>query len=57
MSYNINGHEIEVNFPVDSISSNKNSIAFTDGNGKTKTTFAKRTEALSFLKWLVSKNK
>lgn len=28
MSYKINGHEITVNFPVDSISVNKTSIAF-----------------------------
>lgn len=57
MSYNINGHEITVNFPVNSISSNKNSIAFTDSLGKTKTTFSKRTEALTFMKWLLSANK
>ncbi|ARD22653.1 hypothetical protein Q4601_03780 [Shewanella sp. 1_MG-2023] len=57
MSYNINGHEITVNFPVNSISSNKNSIAFTDSQGKTKTTFSKRTEALKFMKWLITANK
>ncbi|QBF84469.1 MULTISPECIES: hypothetical protein [Shewanella] len=57
MSYNLNGHEIVVDFPVDSISSNKNSIAFTDRKGKTKQTFTKRTEALRFMKWLISTNK
>ncbi|GIU52679.1 hypothetical protein [Shewanella sp. KT0246] len=57
MSYNINGHEITVNFPVNSISSNKNSIAFTDSQGKTKTTFSKRTEALKFMKWLITADK
>ncbi|QIR14412.1 hypothetical protein [Shewanella aestuarii] len=57
MSYHVNGHEITVNFPVNSISSNKNSIAFTDSQGKNKTTFAKRTEAINFLKWLISSNK
>lgn len=57
MSYHTNGHEITVNFPVNSISSNKNSIAFTDSNGKSVKTFSKRTEALKFLKWLVSSNK
>ncbi|MFC3185382.1 hypothetical protein ACFOD0_00530 [Shewanella intestini] len=57
MSYHLNGHEIVVNFPVDSISSNKNSIAFTDTNGKTMKTFTKRTEALRFMKWLLTANK
>ncbi|ABV37286.1 conserved hypothetical protein [Shewanella sediminis HAW-EB3] len=57
MSYNINGHEITVNFPVDSISLNKSSIAFTDSQGKNRQTFSKRTEALSFMKWLLSSNK
>ncbi|RTR32100.1 hypothetical protein [Shewanella atlantica] len=57
MSYNINGHEITVNFPVDSISVNKSSIAFTDSQGKNRQTFSKRTEALSFMKWLLSGNK
>ena len=57
MSYNINGHEISVSCPVNSISSNKNSIAFTDSLGKNKKTFSKRTEALNFMKWLISANK
>jgi len=57
MSYQFNGHEITVNFPVNSISSNKNSIAFTDSLGKNKTTFSKRIEALNFMKWLISSNK
>ncbi|GGB59467.1 hypothetical protein K8B83_11395 [Shewanella inventionis] len=57
MSYNINGHEISVSFPVNSISSNKNSIAFTDSLGKNKKTFSKRTEALNFMKWLITANK
>ena len=57
MSYKINGHEITVNFPVDSISVNKTSIAFTDRRGKNKQTFSKRTEALNFMKWLLSANK
>lgn len=57
MSYNVNGNEITVNFPVDSISINKTSIAFTDKQGKNKQTFSKRTEALKFVKWLVSSNK
>ncbi|WP_394203653.1 hypothetical protein [Shewanella waksmanii] len=57
MSYNVNGHEITVNFPVDSISVNKTSIAFTDSVGKNKQTFTKRTEALKFMKWLLSGNK
>ncbi len=57
MSYNSNGHEITVNFPVDSISINKTSIAFTDRQGKNKQTFSKRTEALKFVKWLISANK
>lgn len=39
MSYKINGHEITVNFPVDSISVNKTSIAFTDRQGKTDRLF------------------
>lgn len=57
MSYNINGHEITVNFPVDSISVNKTSIAFTDRQGKNKQTFSKRVEAITFMKWLLSSNK
>ncbi len=57
MSYKVNGHEIIVNFPVDSISVNKSSIAFTDSVGKNKQTFSKRTEALQFMKWLLSANK
>lgn len=57
MSYKMNGHEITVNFPVDSISVNKTSIAFTDRLGKNRQTFSKRTEALSFMKWLLSANK
>lgn len=57
MSYNINGHEITVKFPVDSISVNKTSIAFTDRQGKNKQTFSKRVEAISFMKWLLSSNK
>ncbi|BCV27842.1 MULTISPECIES: hypothetical protein [Shewanella] len=57
MSYKVNGHEIAVSFPVDSISINKNSIAFTDSKGKKKQTFSKRTETLKFMKWLLSANK
>lgn len=57
MSYNMNGQEITVNFPVASISSNKTSIAFTDRAGKNRQTFSKRTEALQFMKWLLSSNK
>ncbi len=57
MSYKVNGHEIIVNFPVNSISVNKSSIAFTDSLGKNKQTFSKRTEALQFMKWLLSANK
>lgn len=57
MSYTVNGHEITVNFPVDSISVNKSSIAFTDSDGKNKQTFTKRTEALKFMKWLLNSNK
>lgn len=57
MSYNMNGHDISVNFPVNSISSNKNSIAFTDSLGKNKKTFSKRIEAINFMKWLISTNK
>ncbi|GIU48909.1 hypothetical protein [Shewanella algidipiscicola] len=57
MSYNMNGQEITVNFPVASISSNKTSIAFTDSVGKNRQTFSKRTEALQFMKWLLSSNK
>ncbi|MGS0677178.1 hypothetical protein [Shewanella sp. 0m-4] len=57
MSYQVNGHEITVNFPVDSISVNKTSIAFTDSQGKNRQTFSKRTEALQFMKWLLSSNK
>jgi hypothetical protein len=57
MSYNINGHEITVNFPVNSISSNKNSIAFSDSQGKYMQTFSKRIEALNFMKWLLSTSK
>ncbi|MFQ6371778.1 hypothetical protein [Shewanella sp. YIC-542] len=57
MSYKVDGHEITVNFPVDSISINKNSIAFTDRKGKNKRTFSKRSEVISFMKWLVSANK
>ncbi|NRD74475.1 hypothetical protein HQQ94_14770 [Shewanella sp. VB17] len=57
MSYNMNGHEITVNFPVNSISLNKSSIAFTDSLGKNRQTFSKRTEALTFMKWLLSSNK
>ncbi|MCG9696801.1 hypothetical protein [Shewanella sp. Isolate11] len=57
MSYKMNGHEITVNFPVASISVNKSSIAFTDSLGKNKQTFSKRTEALQFMKWLLSSNK
>ncbi|ASJ96630.1 hypothetical protein FGA12_08240 [Shewanella marisflavi] len=57
MSYKVNGHEITVNFPVDSISVNKSSIAFTDSVGKNRQTFAKRTDALQFMKWLLSSNK
>ena len=57
MSYKINGHEITVNLPVDSISVNKTSIAFTDRQGKNRQTFSKRTEAISFMKWLLSANK
>lgn len=57
MSYNINGHEITVSFPVDSISVNKTSIAFTDRQGKNRQTFSKRVEALNFMKWLLSANK
>ncbi|WP_157577647.1 hypothetical protein [Shewanella waksmanii] len=57
MSYTVNGHEITVNFPVDSISVNKSSTAFTDSAGKNKQTFTKRTEALKFMKWLLNSNK
>ncbi len=57
MSYKMNGHEITVNFPVASISLNKSSIAFTDSLGKNRQTFSKRTEALTFMKWLLSSNK
>ncbi|MCK8045558.1 MULTISPECIES: hypothetical protein [Shewanella] len=57
MSYLVNGQEITVNFPVDSISVNKTSIAFTDSQGKNKQTFSKRIEALNFMKWLISSNK
>ncbi|QSX35018.1 hypothetical protein JYB87_07310 [Shewanella avicenniae] len=57
MSYKVDGHEITVNFPVDSISINKNSIAFTDKKGKKLQTFSQRTEALNFMKWLVSASK
>ncbi|PVZ64995.1 hypothetical protein [Pelagibaculum spongiae] len=57
MSYLINGHEITVNFPVDSISVNKSSIAFTDSQGKNRQTFSKRTEALKFVEWLLSSDK
>ncbi|MCL1074870.1 hypothetical protein [Shewanella dokdonensis] len=57
MSYKVDGHEITVNFPVDSISINKNSIAFTDSKGKKKQTFSKHSEVISFMKWLVSTNK
>ncbi|GGI76649.1 hypothetical protein [Shewanella gelidii] len=57
MSYHANGHEITVNFPVDSISVNKTSIAFTDREGKNKKTFSKRTEAIQFMKWLITSNK
>ncbi|ACA86226.1 hypothetical protein HWQ46_04465 [Shewanella sp. D64] len=57
MSYNVNGHEITVSFPVNSISLNKSSIAFTDSLGKNRQTFSKRTEALTFMKWLLSSNK
>ncbi|QYJ84657.1 hypothetical protein K0I73_10250 [Shewanella mesophila] len=57
MSYKMNGHEITVNFPVASISVNKSSIAFTDSLGKNRETFSKRTEALQFMKWLLSSNK
>ena len=57
MSYNVNGQEINVSFPVNSISLNKSSIAFTDSLGKNRQTFSKRTEALTFMKWLLSSNK
>ncbi|WP_108946714.1 hypothetical protein [Shewanella halifaxensis] len=57
MSYLVNGQEITVNFPVDSISVNKTSIAFTDSQGKNKQTFSKRIETLNFMKWLISSNK
>ncbi|WP_148300747.1 hypothetical protein [Shewanella marina] len=57
MSYKMNGHEIAVSFPVDSISVNKTSIAFTDKLGKNRQTFAKRSEAMQFMKWLLSANK
>ncbi|ACJ29583.1 MULTISPECIES: hypothetical protein [Shewanella] len=57
MSYLVNGHEITVNFPVDSISVNKSSIAFTDSQGKNRQTFSKRTEALKFMNWLLSSSK
>ncbi|MCL2919773.1 hypothetical protein [Shewanella litorisediminis] len=57
MSYKLDGHEISVAFPVDSISLNKSSIAFTDKHGKNRQTFSKRTEALRFMKWLLSSNK
>ncbi|WOT03820.1 hypothetical protein [Shewanella youngdeokensis] len=57
MSYLVNGHEITVNFPVDSISVNKSSIVFTDSQGKSKQTFSKRTEALKFMNWLLSSSK
>ncbi|AZQ10365.1 MULTISPECIES: hypothetical protein [Shewanella] len=57
MSYKLDGHEISVAFPVNSISLNKTSIAFTDKHGKNRRTFSKRTEALKFMKWLLSTNK
>ncbi|WP_299010111.1 hypothetical protein [uncultured Shewanella sp.] len=57
MSYRVNGHEITVDFPVNSISVNKSSIAFTDSRGKNRETFSKRTEALKFMKWLLTSNK
>ncbi|MCF1428605.1 MAG: hypothetical protein LPD71_12305 [Shewanella sp.] len=56
MSYKVDNYEINVCFPVDSISINKNSIAFTDKQGKNKQTFSKRTEALKFMKWLLNPN-
>ncbi|WP_372870147.1 hypothetical protein [Shewanella sp.] len=57
MSYILDGHEISVAFPVNSISLNKTSIAFTDKHGKNRRTFSKRTEALKFMEWLLSTNK
>ncbi len=57
MSYQVNGHEITVDFPVNSISVNKSSIAFTDSRGKNRETFSKRTEAIKFMKWLLTSNK
>ena len=54
MPYKIDNRQINVSFPVTSISVNKNAIVFTDKQGKTKETFAKRHEALSFVKWLVN---
>ncbi|MGI2260162.1 hypothetical protein [Shewanella sp. GXUN23E] len=56
MSYKVDNYEINVCFPVDAISINKNSIAFTDKQGKNKQTFSKRTEALKFMKWLLNPN-
>ncbi|QDF66814.1 hypothetical protein FJQ87_08910 [Shewanella sp. SNU WT4] len=56
MSYKIDGLEINVCFPVDSISLNKSSIAFNDRQGKNKQTFTQRTDALKFMKWLLSGN-
>ncbi|MBT1445675.1 hypothetical protein KJI95_14265 [Shewanella sp. JM162201] len=57
MSYKFDGHEISVAFPVNSISLNKSSIAFTDKRGSKRQTFKKRTEALKFMQWLLSSNK
>ncbi|QSX28682.1 MULTISPECIES: hypothetical protein [Shewanella] len=57
MSYKADGHDIKVAFPVDAISVNKNSIAYTDGKGKNRQTFARRSEAQNFVKWLLSSNR
>lgn len=53
MSYKIKNRQIEVSFPVTSISINKNAIVYTDKSGKYKESFSHRNEAMNFIKWLV----
>ena len=54
MPYKLDNRQINVNFPVTSISINKNAIVFTDKLGKNKEVFTHRYEVLSFMKWLVN---
>ena len=54
MPYKIDNRQINVSFPVKSISIHKNAIVYTDKLGKNKEIFTQKSDALNFMKWLVN---